>query len=206
MPYTIASVNPKGGTGKTTVAVHLAVAAHRAGRQTTLLDADPQGSALDWQRRTPENYDGPEVEKLGRNRTLVAAIGGTESEVVLIDSPARLDEQTGRVLTNSDLALVPVRPSGLDLWGTAEFLGVLHEHVDRDLDAAFVGTQQDVRTSLSDELEDALSQLGLTLLDGLTLRVSYARSMSEGQTVLDGFDSTATSEVESLYSDVEELV
>ena len=84
---TIAIGNQKGGTGKTTVAVHLAVAAHRAGLRATLLDADPQGSALDWHRRTPDEYDGPEVERVGRNRTLAGAIGKTESDVVVIDSP-----------------------------------------------------------------------------------------------------------------------
>jgi chromosome partitioning protein len=202
----IAAVNPKGGTGKTTVAVHLAVAVHRAGQGVTLLDADPQGSALDWHRRTPDGYDDPKVEQVGRNRTLAAAIEQTESDVVVIDSPARLDEQTGRVLSSSDLALVPVRPSGLDLWGTAEFLEVLNEHVDRGLNAAFVASQADVRTSLSDELEGALSGLGLPMLDGLTLRVSYARSLSEGRTVLDGGDRGAIEEVEALHNDVTGLL
>lgn len=205
MPWTIASVNPKGGTGKTTVAVHLAVAAHRDGHSTTLLDTDPQGSALDWHRRTPDGYDGPDVQPV-EDRTLAAAVGQTESDAVVIDAPARLDEQTGRVLTNADLALVPVRPSGLDLWGTAEFLDVLTGHVERGLTAAFVGSQRDVRTSLSDQLDAALSQLGLSLLDGLTLRVSYARSMSDGQTVLDGYDATAAEEVQTLHADAVDLL
>lgn len=61
MPQTIALVNPKGGSGKTTMAIHLAAVAHRDGHQTTLLDTDPQGSALDWSRRTPDGYDGPRV-------------------------------------------------------------------------------------------------------------------------------------------------
>jgi chromosome partitioning protein len=206
VPDTIALVNPKGGTGKTTIAVHLAVAVHRDGRRTALVDADPQGSALDWSRRTPKGYDGPDVQALGRKRTLSAAVGQAGGDAVIIDAPARLDTQTGRVLTNADLALVPVRPSGLDLWGTAEFLDVLQDHVERGLSAAFVASQADVRTSLSDQLEDALSGLGLPLLDGLTLRVSYARSLSEGQTVLDGGDTTAAGEVRALYNDVTGLL
>jgi chromosome partitioning protein len=206
VPDTIALVNPKGGTGKTTIAIHLATSAHRDGRRTALVDADPQGSALDWSRRTPKGYDGPDVQNLGRKRTLSAAVGQAGGDAVIIDAPARLDTQTGRVLTNADLALVPVRPSGLDLWGTAEFLDVLNDHVERGLSAAFVASQADVRTSLSDQLEDALSGLGLPLLDGLTLRVSYARSLSEGQTVLDGGDTTAAGEVRALYNDVTGLL
>lgn len=206
MPITVALVNPKGGSGKTTIAVHLAMAAHRDEQATTLLDADPQGSASDWHHRTPEGYDGPDVQTLGRERTLSAAVGQAGGDAVIIDAPARLDTQTGRVLTNADLALVPVRPSGLDLWGTAEFLDVLQNHVERGLTAAFVGSQRDVRTSLSDELDAALSGLGLPILGGLTLRVAYARSIADGQTVLDGYDATAAEEVQDLYSDVGALL
>lgn len=206
MPTTVALVNPKGGSGKTTIAVHLATAAHRDGQGTTLLDADPQGSASDWYHRTPEGYDGPDVQTLGRKRTLSAAVGQAGGDAVIIDAPARLDTQTGRVLTNADLALVPVRPSGLDLWGTAEFLDVLRDHVERGLAAAFVGSQRDVRTSLSDELDAALSGIGLPILGGLTLRVAYARSIADGQTVLDGYDATAAEEVQALYSNVGALL
>jgi len=203
---TIAAINPKGGTGKTTVAVHLTAAAHQDGHQTALLDADAQGSALDWDRRTPDGYDAPEVQPVGTERTLAAAIEQIGAELIVIDAPARLDEQTGRVLTNADLALVPVRPSGLDLWGTAEFLDLITEHIERGLTAAFVASQSDARTSLSDELEGALSGLGLPLLDGLTLRVAYVRALSDGQTVLDGYDAAAVDEVRTLYADALDLL
>ena len=205
MPLTLTTVNPKGGTGKTTVAVHLAVACHREGYSTKLLDADPQGSALDWRKRTPEEYDGPPVEHVASEERLAPAVGG--ADVVVVDSPARLDERTGAVLSVADLALVPVRPSGLDLWGTAEFLDVLGEHLEgTGLHAAFVASQRDVRTTLSEELERVLSRQELPLLDGLTSRVAYARSLSEGKTVLDGYDSTAEAEVHQLLRDVGEIL
>ena len=200
MPLKIAAVNPKGGTGKTTIAVHLAVASCRSGYPTKLLDTDPQGTALDWSRRTPEGYDGPAVQHVTQGENVAPVAKG--ADVVVIDSPARLDERTGAVLSISDLALVPVRPSGLDLWGTAEFLGILEDHLGAGLTAAFVASQRDVRTTLSDELEAVLSEKSLSLLDGLTQRVAYARSMSEGQTVLDGYDTTAAREVHTLLEDM----
>ena len=204
MPLTLATVNPKGGTGKTTVAIHLAVAARRNGYPTKLVDADPQGSVLDWSNRTPDEYDGPFVEHVPSEERIAPAVEG--ADVVVIDSPARLDERTGAVLSVADIALVPVRPSGLDLWGTAEFLDVLAEHVDAaGLRAAFVASQRDVRTTLSEELERVLSNQELPLLDGLTSRVAYARSLSEGKTVLDGYDATAEAEVQRLLRDVGEL-
>lgn len=204
MPLVISAVNPKGGTGKTTIAVHLAVASHRAGYPTTLLDTDPQGTALDWSRRTPDGYDGPAVQHVPAGEKITPAAEG--ADVVILDSPARLDERTGAVLSVSDVALVPVRPSGLDLWGTAEFLEVLQEHTTGALTAAFVASQKDVRTTLSDELERELAESGLPLLDGLTSRVAYPRSMSEGQTVLDGYDQTAAKEVRVLFEDAGDLL
>jgi len=204
MPLTLATANPKGGTGKTTVAIHLAVAACRNGYSTKLVDADPQGSVLDWSNRTPDEYDGPFVEHVPSGERIAPAVEG--ADVVVIDSPARLDERTGAVLSVADIALVPVRPSGLDLWGTAEFLDVLAEHVGATgLRAAFVASQRDVRTTLSEELERVLSNQELPLLDGLTSRVAYARSLSEGKTVLDGYDATAEAEVQRLLQDVGEL-
>lgn len=201
-------VNPKGGTGKTTIAAHLATAVHRAGYGAVLLDTDPQGSAVDWHRRAPDGYDGPTVESVTGPAVLKSDLGRLTSghAVAVLDSPARLDETTGAVLSVSDVALVPVQPSGLDLWGTAEFLDVVTEHVERGgLTAAFVGSRRDVRTSLSGELLDVLRGKGLPLLDGTTQRVGYARSMSEGQTVLDGYDRTAADEVTALVSDVGQL-
>jgi chromosome partitioning protein len=206
LPPTVATVNPKGGTGKTTIAVHLAVAACRASYRIALLDADPQGSVLEWQRRTPADYDGPFVDRLGQGRTLAAAIGQTDAQMVVIDSPAGLGGRTRRVLINADLALVPVRPSGLDLWGTNEFLEVLDEYVDRGLTAAFVISQKDPRSSLSDRLTDELRQHGIPLLNGLASRVAYARSMYEGQTVLDGYDPKAAREVLTLLDEVGTLL
>lgn len=202
-PLTISVVNPKGGTGKTTIAVHLAVTSHRAGYPTKLLDTDPQGTALDWSRQTPDDYDGPLIEYVPVSDAVAPAVSG--ADVVMVDSPARLDERTGAVLSISDLALVPVRPSGLDLWGTVEFLDLLQEHTATGLQAAFVASQRDVRTTLSDELERELSQLELPMLDGLTSRVAYPRSMSEGQTALDGYDATAAQEVRVLFEDIGSL-
>lgn len=205
MPLTIGTVNPKGGAGKTTIAIHLAVASHRRGYPTKLVDADPQGSALDWSKRTPDGYDGPPVEHVRTDDSLASHIGG--ADVVVVDSPARLDERTGAVLSVSDVALVPVRPSGLDLWGTAEFLDVLADHLEgTGLKAAFVASQRDVRTTLSDELEQVLTDWELPLFTGLTSRVAYARSLSRGETVLDGYDDTAAREVRTLLEEESLLV
>lgn len=206
MPQLVFSVvNPKGGVGKTTIAVHLAVAAHRGGYSTTILDADPQGSVWDWHGRSPDGYDGPAVQRVAYEDRLSDALPAG-ADVVVVDSPARLDDRTGAALTIADCALVPVRPSALDLWGTKEFLGVLQDHVSGGLTAAFVGSQRDVRTTLSGELEDVLSGLDLPMLDGFTMRVAYARSLAQGETVLDGYDDTAELEADALLSEAAALL
>ena len=206
LPVVVSCVNPKGGVGKSTIAIHFGVAAHRDGRDVTLVDTDPQGSILDWHRLTDDEYDAPLVRHIDADTAVPSAVGGIGGDVLVLDAPARIGRRTASVLQVSDIALVPVRPSGLDLWGTSEFLDLLNQHVGEGTTAAFVGSQRDVRTSLSDQLDAALSELDPPLLDGLTLRVSYARSIAQGQTVFNTSDQTAQEEVRALYSDVDDLL
>jgi ATPases involved in chromosome partitioning len=204
MRLTLSCVNPKGGSGKTTIAIHLAAVAQRSGHSARIIDTDPQGSALEWSQRTAEEYGGPPVEHLGEGDSLVPHLEG--AEVIVIDSPDRLGERTGTVLSVADLALVPILPSGPDLQDTTDFLGELGEHTRKGLRAAFVASQRDVPMSLSEEMKEVLALQGLPLLDGLTFRAEYARSLSEGRTVLDGSDDTARGEVQQLFQDVGKLL
>ena len=206
LPPTIAIVNPKGGVGKTTVAIHLAVAAYRSGYRNALLDADPRGSVLDWHSRTPTVYEGPPVDQVGPDRTPAAAIGQADAEMVVIDSAAGFGKRAERVLKCAGLALVPVRPSGIDLWGATDFLEVIEDYVGEGKPVAFVASQKDPRSSLSDLLIDELPLQKVPLLDGVAFRAAFARSISEGKTVLDGYDSKAAKEVQELFQNVERLL
>jgi chromosome partitioning protein len=206
---TIGVVNPKGGSGKTTIAIHLARAVQEDGLSPVLLDTDPQGSAVDWRRSSPEGYDAPPVASVTEPSVLRSDLRDLTAsyDVAILDGAAQLKGMTGALLGASDVALIPVQPSGLDLWGTAEFTGMVQEQVySSGLRAAFVASRRDPRTNLAAEMEEAVESFGLEMLEGTAQRVAYARSIAQGETVLDGYDEKAAREVGQLLEDVSELL
>ncbi len=112
---TIALVAQKGGTGKTTLAVTLAVAAEQAGQTAVILDIDPQATACKWGDRreagTPVVLDA-QPARLGRALETAAA-GGVD--LVVIDTPARLESAALEAARFSSLVVMPCRPLIFDL-------------------------------------------------------------------------------------------
>lgn len=204
----IAVQNPKGGCGKTTIAVNLARAIQLNGFETAILDTDTQGSARDWRARSPADYDGPRVERAtnaGKLNTIVEQ-HGQEMDAVVIDGSARLGKHTGAVVAASDVLLIPVQPTAMDLWGTVEFMDTVETAVeDAPIRPAFVASRRDPRTNLSDQIHDALTVYDFPVLEGTAQRVAYAYAAQDGRTVLDGYDNKATSEIEQLVQDVAQL-
>jgi chromosome partitioning protein len=197
--------NPKGGCGKTTIATNLARAVQLDGFQTVILDTDSQGSSRDWRARSPAEYDGPRVERATNAGSLSRIVDehGSDVDTVVIDGSARLGEHTGSVVAVSDVLLIPVQPSALDLWGTVEFMDTVEAASEEiPLYPAFVASRKDPRTNLSDQIQDALTVYDFPVLEGTSQRVAYAYAAQDGQTVLDGYDSKAADEVRSLLSAV----
>jgi chromosome partitioning protein len=109
--FTISLIGQKGGTGKTTIALGLAVAAARAGHATAIIDLDPQASAAKWKdRREAEN---PAVVSAQASRLKpaldTARSGGVD--FVFIDTAGRKDDSALNAARASDLVLIPTRPS-----------------------------------------------------------------------------------------------
>jgi chromosome partitioning protein len=113
--YTIALLAQKGGTGKTTLALSLAVAATRAGLTVLVIDLDPQATACNWSDRRAQ--DAPLIIDAQPGR-LPAALekakqGGVD--LVLIDTPARSEQSALAAAKCADLVLIPCRPQAYDL-------------------------------------------------------------------------------------------
>ena len=118
----IALLNQKGGVGKTTLALHLAGAWAARGKRVILIDADPQGSALDWsQRRSHEGLPrlfsviGLARDTLHREAPELAR----DADYVVIDGPPRVAGLMRSALLAADLVLIPVQPSPFDGWASA---------------------------------------------------------------------------------------
>ena len=115
MVITIALVAQKGGTGKTTLALTLAVAAEQAGRTAVVLDIDPQATACKWGDRreasTPVVLDA-QPARLGR---ALAAAQEQGVDLVVVDTPARLESAALEAARLSTLVVLPCRPLIFDL-------------------------------------------------------------------------------------------
>jgi chromosome partitioning protein len=126
--YTIAVLNQKGGTGKTTIATNLAAAAHLEKRRTLLVDLDRQGSSLDWSaaRKEGSKLEGLAVVQAARALDLRRFREmGASYDVVLLDGPARLGDVTQSAAIAADVVVVPLGASSIDSWAAAETLAEL---------------------------------------------------------------------------------
>jgi chromosome partitioning protein len=177
---TIVIVSQKGGTGKTTIAIHLAVSAERAGKPAVVIDLDPQASAAAW--RDLRNEEAPAVESVQPAR-LAATLKAAEqagAEFTVIDTPARSENTALEAVRAADLALIPCRPGFFDT-AAMSFTANLLKLAGRPGFVVF--SQVPPRAdSLIAEVTEALEQYGLTPAPVMVhMRVAYSHAIPGGQ-------------------------
>ena len=166
----IAFVNQKGGVGKTTLALHIASELAKGGHRVTLIDADPQGSALDW-AQLRNHYDHPRrFAVIGLPReTLHLEVPdiARANDHVVIDGPPRVTALTRSAIVASDLVMIPVQPSAFDVWASQEIVGLVKEaKVFRPrLLAAFIASRVVVGTIIARALRVPLERLEIPKLE-----------------------------------------
>ena len=122
---TIAFVNSKGGTGKSTLAAAVGVAAEATGEKVFMIDLDPQGSLSAWGER--RKADTPAVDRIAPDRLPAAIAGLAEGgyTLAIIDTPGLDTPATAAAMRAADLSLIPARASTLDLEATRPTLAAL---------------------------------------------------------------------------------
>ena len=179
----VALLNQKGGAGKTTLATHLAGELALQGSHVTLLDADPQGSALDWaQRRLQSGQErlygvfGLARDSLHQEAPQIAL----QADFVVIDGPPRVAALARSALLAADLVLIPVQPSAYDVWASHEMVQLIAEaRVFRpQLRAAFVINRRVVGTVIGREARAALADQPFAALETeVSQRIVFADSV-----------------------------
>lgn len=178
--HTLALVSQKGGAGKTTLALHLAVAAHHAGLQVAIADLDPQSSAWKWSERRKDHPEAvvTSAEQLDHLKNQAAA-GGLD--LLIIDSAPHADRPALVACKAADLVLIPCRASILDI----DAIGQTHDLTIIARRPSWVVFNA-CATSTDYDLEEA--RAGLTERDipvypgAVYQRVSYSRGFIPGRT------------------------
>jgi len=208
----VALLNQKGGVGKTTLALHLAGEWAREGKRVTLIDADPQGSALDWsEQRAREGIPrlfgvfGLARDTLHREAPDLAR----DADHVVIDGPPRIAGLMRSALLAADLVLVPAQPSPFDGWASGEMLKLIDEaRIFRpQLVARFVLNRCPIRTIIARETAQALAENDPPVLAArIGQRVAFADAARSGRLVAELDEaSIAAREIAAFAREVEGL-
>lgn len=179
----IAVASQKGGSGKTTLAGHLAVQAERDGAgSVALVDADPQGSLADWwnERESPTPvFVHTSSQQLEKNIAELQELG---VDLLIIDTPPAITATISDVIRVSDMVVIPTRPSPHDLRSVGRTVELV-EALNKPL--VFVVNGATPRARITSEAAIALSQHGTLAPSIIHQRVDFAASMIDGRTVME---------------------
>lgn len=181
---TLLVANPKGGCGKTTIAVNLAGYYARRGRRVLLSDLDRQRSALSWLGRRPARL--PTIHPWDGCR---GAGFDFEPEVMIVDAPAAMrGARLKAAVKDADRVLIPLQPSPLDMAAAEGFLALLGElkRVRRHkTHLALIASRINPRTLSAAQLEEFLQQMELPVVGRIRDAQIYVHLAAEGITLFD---------------------
>ena len=188
---TILVANPKGGSGKTTLATNIAGWLAGKRQRVGLQDADPQGSSTQWLARRPALFPSIAGFDAEAGKKEVKELG---LDWLILDSPAGTRGEALRdVMRRADAMVVPVSPSSFDMAATADFLRAVAEYKsvrERNVAVGLVAMRVDARTRAAGELDEFLKQFaaaksGFPLVTHLRDTQVYVYCARDGYSVFD---------------------
>lgn len=201
----VAVISQKGGAGKTTLAVHLAAAAHQAGYGTAILDMDPQATAEtwgQWRSDKPPEVVPAKAATLARSLDKAREAG---ADLVVLDTPGAAEGASLAAANVADLILIPCRPRSFDL-AAIQQTAALARTTGRPMWLVFNGTA--TRGQVRVDAREVATGIGLAIAPvQLAERAAFHRATEQGLTAQEVEpDGKAASEVAALWQWVCEQV
>jgi chromosome partitioning protein len=201
----ISFVNQKGGVGKTTTAINIAASLKRKNYSLVFIDADPQGSATQWHAVESNkafeilHHPGPiqkdDIEDLAKNY-----------DYVVVDVPPAIGGIAKSILALTDLAIVPLSPSSLDIWSCWGTLEMIEEArpINPRMNVKLLINRKIPGTRVGREAREAMEVFNTDVLDTeLCQRVAYIDAMTSGVSVMQyAPGSKAADEIERLCEEI----
>ena len=199
--FTISIIGQKGGTGKTTLALGLAVAAFRAGKVVAVIDLDPQASAANWKDRRSDDSPAVVSAQSSRLKQTLATAEEIGAEVVIIDTAGRNDDSALNAARHADLVLIPTRTNIVELEALPSAADILRLAGNPPAFVVLNGIHPTASRQAVDARELVQKNFGLDCAPVfLCHRAAYADAMTTGSTPQElDQDGKAAAELEALF-------
>ena len=196
---TIAILNQKGGSGKSTLAECLAVAAHLDGQASAVLDMDPQGTVYAWGKRREEPNPPVRSVTIANLRDEWEVLRDAGADIIIIDTPARLNDWAMQAAELADLVIVPAKPTIKDLERVEASIKLAQ--VSRAVPALVVLNQVRAQGDRADQAEELIrSQTVPVCPTRLGFRVAFEDSDTLGLTPMETDpNGRAAEEIKMVY-------
>lgn len=201
----------KGGVGKSTVAQNLAVCFAHSQYSVCIVDVDTNQSALRWSGLRDEELPAVPVYGLTDGMELSKNIKhlNQSHEIVIIDGTPSLSQVTSKIILLADLLIIPILPSGLDIWATEKFIDRYRdaEQQKEETIPAYFLINQNQTTNLSREVKEVLEATGISVFSSsLRNRIAYREAVIKGLGVFEYKDEKAKAEMIELFKDVKNAI
>lgn len=189
----IAFLSQKGGSGKTTLAVHTAVAAQESGERVVLIDTDPQKSATVWGEA--RQVEAPIVATAAASdlETVLQAGRQEKMSLAIVDTAPHTAPDAAKIAKAVDLIVIPCRPTAFDLAAVGNAVEIVRAAKTK---AVLVLSACPFRSPEIEETRGVLAEYGLPVFPGeITDRRAFARAVASGRSVTE-FESEGKAAIE----------